>query len=397
MFCLICREISFPLLLNFLKRLKSTNSFYLGLGSNEGDRLAFLQQAVEEIHQEIGRISAVSSVYQTPAMGFSGKDFLNACVRVESRFSPEKVLRLLLEIEQNLGRVRQNSGYQNRNIDVDILLYEEEVVESETLKIPHPQMLQRNFVLFPLMDIAAEEKHPLKNQKIKDIFETAEMSSEITRIPQDLKKPKEPDFTGRNYVAVEGNIGAGKTSFSTMISEDYNARLILERFMDNSFLPKFYEDKARFAFPLEMSFLADRYQQLSDDVAQYDLFKDFVISDYDVFKSLIFAKVTLQEEEYKLYHKLFTLMYKELVKPDLYVYLYQNTERLLENIKKRGRIYEQNIEAEYLAEINKSYLSFIKSQPSLNVKVLDISELDFVENRRDYLKLVHQVLEDPKR
>lgn len=140
-----------------------------------------------------------------------------------------------------------------------------------------------------------------------------------------------------------------------------------------------------------MSFLADRYQQLSDDLAQYDLFKDFVISDYDVFKSLIFAKITLHDDEYSLYQKLFHLMYKELVKPDLYVYLYQNTERLLENIKKRGREYEQNIEADYLANINRSYLSFIKSQPGLKVKIIDISELDFVKNREDYLSLLQEI------
>tara|TARA_E500000318_G_scaffold97693_1_gene98584 strand:- start:66 stop:644 length:579 start_codon:yes stop_codon:yes gene_type:complete len=190
---------------------------------------------------------------------------------------------------------------------------------------------------------------------------------------------------------VEGNIGAGKTSFSTMISQDFNAKLILERFKDNPFLPKFYEDQERYAFSLEMSFLADRYQQLSDDLAQYDLFKDFVISDYDVFKSLIFAKITLEEDEYSLYQKLFHLMYKELVKPDLYIYLYQNTERLLQNIKKRGREYEQNIQPEYLMDINKSYLSFIKSQTNMKVQIIDISELDFVNNRKDYLKLLGEI------
>jgi len=176
-----------------------------------------------------------------------------------------------------------------------------------------------------------------------------------------------------------------------MVSEDFNAKLILERFKDNPFLPKFYEDKDRYAFSLEMSFLADRYQQLSDDLAQYDLFKDFIISDYDVFKSLIFARITLHEDEYSLYHKLFHLMYKELVKPELYIYLYQNTDRLLQNIRKRGRDYEQNIQPEYLIEINKSYLNFIKSQSNMKVQIIDISDLDFVANRQDYLKLLAEI------
>ncbi|MBT8295127.1 MAG: deoxynucleoside kinase, partial [Gramella sp.] len=217
-------------------------------------------------------------------------------------------------------------------------------------------------------------------------------TSEISISEDTLKKPEmDFNFPACNYIAVEGNIGAGKTSFSTMVSEDFNAKLILERFKDNPFLPKFYEDKDRYAFSLEMSFLADRYQQLSDDLAQYDLFKDFVISDYDVFKSLIFAKITLHEDEYSLYHKLFHLMYKELVKPELYIYLYQNTDRLLENIKKRGRDYEQNIQPEYLIDINKSYLNFIKSQSNMKVQVIDISGLDFVSNRSDYLWLLSEI------
>ena len=365
---------------------------YIALGSNEGDRLDFLQKAVDEIHEKIGGIRVISKVYETPAWGFEGNAFLNACIKVSSRFSAQEILDSLLKIETGLGRLRNSrAGYQNRSIDLDILLFEEEVVHTENLRIPHPEMLNRKFVLLPLLEIAAEVKHPLKNRKIKELAATSEDDSDLNVFPERLKKPSEVSFSGYNYIAVEGNIGAGKTSFSTMVSQDFNARLILERFKDNAFLPKFYEDQARYAFPLEMSFLADRYQQLSDDLAQYDLFTDFVISDYDVFKSLIFAKITLQEEEYLLYHKLFNLMYKELVKPDLYLYLYQNTDRLLENIKRRGRDYEQNIEAEYLANINKSYLSFIKSQPALNVRIIDISDLDFVNKREDYLKLLQEI------
>jgi len=176
-----------------------------------------------------------------------------------------------------------------------------------------------------------------------------------------------------------------------MISEDFNAKLILERFKDNPFLPKFYEDQSRYAFPLEMSFLADRYQQLLDDIGQFDLFKDFMIADYDSQKSLIFAKVTLSEDEYSLYKKLHTIMYREIAKPDLYIYLYQNTERLLENIKKRGRTYEQDISENYLIDINKGYLNMIKNRRQENIKILDISEMDFVENRVDYLKLLKEL------
>ena len=175
--------------------------------------------------------------------------------------------------------------------------------------------------------------------------------------------------------------------------EKINAKTVLERFADNPFLPKFYKDQNRYAFPLEMSFLADRYQQLSDDLSQFDLFKDFVVADYHIFKSLIFAKVTLQEDEFRLYKTLFDIIYKEMPKPDLYVYLYQNTDRLLQNIKKRGRSYEQDIEAEYLEKINYGYLDYIKSQTDLNVLVIDVSDFDFVEKQEDYIKVLDAIQE----
>lgn len=373
--------------------MKSPKTVTLALGSNLGNRQEYLQLALKKIHQEIGWILEISRVYETPAWGFEGNSFYNACILISTRLEPLEVLNSLLAIENELGRERSSDkNYRNRTIDLDILLYADEVINSESLRIPHPGIPNRKFVLHPLNDIASKDLHPELKKTYSQILEETEDKSEITATAIQLKRPgRNYNFPGCNYIAVEGNIGAGKTSFSTMVSDDFNAKLILERFKDNPFLPKFYEDKERYAFSLEMSFLADRYQQLSDDLAQYDLFKDFIISDYDVFKSLIFARITLHEDEYSLYHKLFHLMYKELVKPELYIYLYQNTERLLENIKKRGRDYEQNIQPEYLMEINKSYLNFIKSQSNMKVQIIDISNLDFVSNRKDYLKLLEEI------
>ena len=190
---------------------------------------------------------------------------------------------------------------------------------------------------------------------------------------------------------MEGNIGAGKTTLVSKIAEDFNAKTVLERFADNPFLPKFYKDQNRYAFPLEMSFLADRYQQISDDLAQFDLFKDFIVADYHIFKSLIFAKVTLAEDEYRLYKTLFDIIYKEMPKPDLYIYLYQNTDRLLQNIKRRGRSYEQEIPASYLEKINNGYLDYIKTQKDLNVLIIDVSERDFVKNQEDYIFVLNEI------
>jgi deoxyguanosine kinase len=194
-----------------------------------------------------------------------------------------------------------------------------------------------------------------------------------------------------NYIAIEGNIGAGKTTLTNKLAVDFNAKTVLERFADNPFLPKFYQDQNRYAFPLEMSFLADRYQQLSDDLAQFDLFKDFLVADYHIFKSLIFAKVTLADDEFRLYKNLFDIIYKDMKKPDLYIYLYQNSGRLIENIKKRGRVYEQDIKQSYLDKINQGYLDFIKSQSDLNVLTIDVSDRDFVSNQSDYIFVLEEI------
>lgn len=197
-----------------------------------------------------------------------------------------------------------------------------------------------------------------------------------------------------NFIAIEGNIGAGKTSLARMIAEENNAELILEEFEDNPFLPKFYEDAERYAFPLELSFLAARYQQLNKKLGQKDLFKSFTISDYFVNKSLIFSRKTLPEDEYKLYRTLFNIIHASLPKPDLFVYLHLSTDRLLENISNRGRDYEQNIETSYLEEIQNSYFEFIRQQSSMRILIIDTNNLDFVNNKEDYQLLKEIVFKD---
>lgn len=191
------------------------------------------------------------------------------------------------------------------------------------------------------------------------------------------------------FVVIEGNIGAGKTSLATRISEDYGAKLILERFADNPFLPKFYEDKERFAFPVEMSFLADRYNQLKRDLHTKDLFAPFTVADYYFMKSLIFAKNTLASDEYKLYSQIFQIIYQALPKPDLYVYLHRDSDNLLENIKNRGRDYETQISGEYLKSIQKSYFEFFKQEPDLPIVVVDMNGSDFVKSNQDFETLIN--------
>jgi deoxyadenosine/deoxycytidine kinase len=195
-----------------------------------------------------------------------------------------------------------------------------------------------------------------------------------------------------NFIAIEGNIGAGKTSLAKMLANDFNARLILEQFEENSFLPKFYKEPEKYAFPLEMSFLASRYAQLKDVLGTLDLFKKFTVSDYFIIKSLIFAKKNLPDDEFKLYKSFFDIIYNQLLKPDLLVYLYVTTDKLQQNIKKRGRPYEQDIRDEYLDKIQEGYFEFIKQQQGLRILILNTNNLDFVHNSDDYKKIVSVIM-----
>ncbi len=196
-----------------------------------------------------------------------------------------------------------------------------------------------------------------------------------------------------NYVVVEGNIGAGKTTLASKIAGQFNARLILESFADNPFLPRFYEDPEKYSFPLELSFLASRYKQLREELEPLDLFSSFTVADYYFAKSLIFAASTLKGDEYNLYRQIFYIIYSSLPRPDIYVYLHLNPDRLLKNIEKRGRQYEKSITAEYLRTIQESYFSFFRQNPENKYLVIDISNIDFVSDEDDYRKIINAIFE----
>jgi deoxyadenosine/deoxycytidine kinase len=197
-----------------------------------------------------------------------------------------------------------------------------------------------------------------------------------------------------NYIAIEGNIGAGKTTLATQLAIDFDARIILEQFEDNSFLPKFYTDPDRYAFPLELSFLADRFQQLKTQLGTPDLFRQLTISDYFIHKSLIFARKTLGADEFTLYSKLFSIIDASLPKPDLLVYLYLEIDKLKKNIQKRGRDYEQNIDQNYLERIQSGYFDYIRQQQDMRILIIDTNNMDFVVNKSDY-KLLLDIISLP--
>ena len=196
-----------------------------------------------------------------------------------------------------------------------------------------------------------------------------------------------------NYLVIEGNIGAGKTSLAKKLAKETGARLILEQFGDNPFLAKFYRDPDRYAFPVELSFLSERYQQLKSELQDRDLFQSSVISDYYLAKSYIFSKNTLKKDELKLFEKMFSIISLQVPRPDLYVYLHVSVDNLIRNIKSRGRSYEQNIQPEYLKEVQKGYFNFFKSRYDLKILVIDTNQLDFVNINSDYEKVKNVIFQ----
>lgn len=370
------------------------NRAVLSLGSNIGDRKQTIVSCIDAINEQVAIVADVSKLYESEAWGFSSDAFLNCAVLIHTSMNAQELLSSILKLELDLGRKRSaEQGYQARNIDIDIIAFNEEIINIENLQIPHKEMQNRKFVLLPMCDLNFEWKHPILHKTKEILLETTSDNSACVPFGTLQNPIKKYHFANCNYIAIEGNIGAGKTTLAKRIADDFNAKTVLERFADNPFLPKFYEDQNRYAFPLEMSFLADRYQQITDDLEQFDLFKDFIVADYHIFKSLIFSKITLVQEEFRLYSNLFDIMYRQIPKPDLYIYLYQNSERLLSNIKKRGRDYEQHITSEYLEKINRGYLEYIKSQRDLNVLIIDSSDLDFVNREQDYHFILQRITE----
>ena len=193
-----------------------------------------------------------------------------------------------------------------------------------------------------------------------------------------------------HFITIEGNIGAGKTTLSHLLARHFNARLVLEEFADNPFLPKFYENPKLYAFPLELFFMAERFKQLKDLIQQKDLFQNITISDYLFTKCLLFAKVNLPEDEFRLYQRLFDIIHQQLIQPDLLIYLHSPVQKLQQNIKKRKRAYEQNIPDEYLFNIQQTYTHYIKDH---NIKTLfiDVSNADFLGNEK-HLQVVIDAL-----
>ena len=377
------------------------SSIFLCLGSNQGDSLEILEKSRVLIEKRVGKMLDFSPIFRSEPWGFESPDwFYNQVIRCETSLSPSEILHIILNIETELGRVRDSKHqrtsdvpYESRMIDIDILYFDNEIIHIEgtdhspALQIPHKHIQNRRFVLMPLCEIASDFVHPVLKKTSLELLYNCEDKSRV-EICNTAQKSKYP------YIAIEGVIGVGKTTLATMLSETFGAKLVLEKFADNPFLPKFYENQDKYAFPLELSFMAERFQQLQNDLLSPDLFHEIVVSDYITEKSLIFAGKTLPEDVFSLYTKLFHIIFAQLPKPDLLVYLYASPEKLKQNIIKRGRDYEQNIKLDYLAELQDGYLEHFKAVQNQRILIIDVNNLDFVNHPEDFSKILNLLQEN---
>jgi deoxyadenosine/deoxycytidine kinase len=190
-----------------------------------------------------------------------------------------------------------------------------------------------------------------------------------------------------NFIAVEGNIGTGKTTLCRMMEKDFGCRLILEQFTDNPFLPFFYENPERYAFPVELFFMTERHKQLQESLSQLELFPQMILADYFFMKTLLFAKNNLNAEEFRLFQRLFHTLNAAFPKPDLLVYLHRSVDDLMDNIRSRGREIEKNIQASYLQSLQDAYFNYFKTEAGLPILVINVTNVYFWHDRKYYHKI----------
>ena len=203
-------------------------------------------------------------------------------------------------------------------------------------------------------------------------------------------------FTKYNFIAIEGNIGAGKTTFCNRIAAAFNCQLILESFEDNPFLPFFYQNPERYAFPVELFFMTERHKQLQEGLLEQELFKKGTIADYFFLKTLLFARNNLKTEERRLFSRLFDVLNNSFPKPDLLVYLHRSVDILRDNIDKRGTSYEKDITNDYLQKIQNTYFEFFRTEMSIPILIVDIERADFLNDDTTYNKLLELMMQDYK-
>lgn len=365
------------------------NQAIISLGSNLGNRLELLLKALVLLEKQSIKIKFLSSLYETPAWGFESSPFFNACALVETHFSPEQLLVVFFEIEEQLGRFRESKkAYTARQIDLDLLFYEDLILTTENLIVPHPRLHLRNFVLKPLEEIVPLWLHPVFKKTISKLLSQSPDQDILEKLP--FQKWTPPIFDAFPFIIIEGNIGVGKTTLAKKIASNYKLPLLEEAYAKNPYLEKFYANPAPYALAVEQFFLEDRIKQTH---AFWNQNEDKIISDFNIQKCLIFARQNLNNKDFKQYKNHFDESYLSQKPPSLMVYLYTDIESLQAQIKKRGRPFEQQIKNEYLEQIELGYQKLIQSDLPYPVVSISTKNLDFQHNEADYQSLLRQIFQ----
>ena len=338
------------------------NVAFLCLGGNIGNRTENIDTGKKAIVELCGEITLQSAIYETDAWGSNSENkYLNQVIKINTKLNATQLLKTLLKIEKKLGRKRDENKNSDRTIDLDILFFNDEIIKTKELNIPHPRLHQRNFVLQPLSEIAGNLVHPIFKKTIFSLQKNNKDSLEVIKY-NPTKQIK--------YICIEGNIGSGKSTLAKAFAKNKKALFLPEEFENNPLLPLFYENKKLFAFPLEYSFLINRFKQIQ---LAFKSEEKIIIGDYSIYKCLWFAKINLSEKDFKQFKKQFNVILGQLPKPDLIVYLSTETKNLQNNIQKRGRNYEKVISSEYLNNITLEYTNGLNKIKNIKKLVLTIS------------------------
>ena len=358
----------------------------ISLGSNIGNRIGFIYKALALIEDHPITIRELSNVYETPSWGFESTHFYNACAILKTSLKPNALLKILLDVEDKLGRKRNSErGYQDRIIDLDLLFYKNEIIYSKDLKIPHPKLHLRNFILKPLLDIAPKFKHPVLRKTITELNYHQLDKIKIVQANIDLSLP--PIFKSFPFISIEGNIGVGKTTLAKMISKKYNIKFYSEDYNSNPHLENFYKDPSMHALSTETFFLNNRFE---NDKIFWKQNNDKVVADFCFFKCLVFAKQNLKNNDYESFKKDFDNKMDKIKIPSLLVLLTKNFKELEQQIKKRDRPFEREIKLSYLKKLEKGYHLIIKN---LEFPILEytLDNIDFNKNQFEFEKILRAI------
>lgn len=371
---------------------------WLALGSNVGDRAGHLRKALEMLREVSTGMFRVSRIYETEPLGPGVQEkYLNLCVRLTTILNPRQLLEFCKEAEERVGRIPRGR-WEPREIDIDILAYEGRVMREADLTLPHPHIPERQFVLVPLAEIDPDTVLPGHRDSVTRLLSHCREAQGPSPITEYRLLPAGsvslPDHL--RYVAIEGVIGAGKSTLVKLIGERLNGQTLYEEFENNPFLADFYKDRHRFAFQTQIFFLLSRFRQIQDYFQQQDLFRPQVISDYMFAKDKIFATQNLDENEMGLYQRLAGMMERQLPRPDYVVYLQADTKTLMSRIRMRDRDYERNMDEAYIESLNRAYNNYFHYYDASPLLIVNTNHIDFVRRQEDLNLLIEQIMKAPE-